>query len=283
MRFRHDRTGREDRRAARPPGRKGSGPRSCGRASTSPLESGELGDPRRRRSGTGPTARSRGRPPPRTRIKSWPTRGQCALRRRGSGSTCSSCTSRTATWCRASCPRCPTGAPDDYGGSLENRARLGLGGILDAVREVWPADKPDQRPDQRLPTADDGFDGDDAVALAPMLPRTAPTSSTSPPGRPVDAKPAYGRLYQTPFADRIRQETGVPTITVGAVSSVEDANTIIAGSGRADLCADVRPHLVDPYWTMNAALTRDYRGHLFLEAVPVRASPAGARRRRATR
>ena len=76
----------------------------------------------------------------------------------------------------------------------------------------------------------------------------------------VEAKPAYGRLYQTPFADRIRQETGVPTITVGAVASVEDANTIIA-SGRADLCAIARPHLVDPYWTMNAALDQDYRGH----------------------
>ena len=94
-----------------------------------------------------------------------------------------------------------------------------------------------------------GFTGDDAVALARMLPRTAPTSSTSRPGRPPPTRqPRYGRLYQTPFADRIRQEIGIPTITVGAVSCLEDVNTIVA-SGRADLVALARPHLVDPYWT----------------------------------
>ncbi|MBC3191159.1 bifunctional salicylyl-CoA 5-hydroxylase/oxidoreductase [Pseudonocardia sp. C8] len=151
---------------------------------------------------------------------------------------------------------------DDYGGSLENRARLGLR-ILDAVREVWPADKPISVRISATDWVDDGFDGDDAVALAPMLAaHGADIVDVSTGQTSVDAKPAYGRLYQTPFADRIRQETGVPTITVGAVSSVEDANTIIA-SGRADLCAIARPHLVDPYWTMNAALDQDYRGHPF--------------------
>ena len=148
---------------------------------------------------------------------------------------------------------------DSHGGSLVNRARLGLR-ILDAVREVWPEEKPISVRISATDWVDGGFDGDDAVALAPMLAaHGADIVDVSTGQTSTDADPAYGRLYQTPFADRIRQETGVPTITVGAVSSVEDANTIIA-SGRADLCALARPHLVDPYWTWNAALDQNYRG-----------------------
>jgi anthraniloyl-CoA monooxygenase len=165
---------------------------------------------------------------------------------------------------------------DSYGGPLENRARLALR-ILDAVREVWPQHKPISVRISATDWVDDGFDGDDAVALAPMLAaRGADIIDVSTGQTSVDAKPEYGRLYQTPFADRIRQETGVPTITVGAVSSVEDANTIIA-SGRADLCALARPHLVDPYWTLNAALDQDYRGH----AVPKQYRSGLTARRRA--
>jgi anthraniloyl-CoA monooxygenase len=105
-----------------------------------------------------------------------------------------------------------------------------------------------------------GFSGDDAVDLARMLAAYgADVVDVSTGQTSTDAAPKYGRLYQTPFADRIRQETGIPTITVGAVASVEDANTIVA-SGRADLCAIARPHLVDPYWTWNAALDQGYRG-----------------------
>jgi anthraniloyl-CoA monooxygenase len=66
-------------------------------------------------------------------------------------------------------------------------------------------------------------------------------------------RPRYGRLYQTPFADRIRHEANVPVMTVGGVASVDDVNTIIL-AGRADLCLLARPHLVDPYWTLNAAI-----------------------------
>ncbi|MDN5913811.1 MAG: bifunctional salicylyl-CoA 5-hydroxylase/oxidoreductase [Pseudonocardia sp.] len=150
---------------------------------------------------------------------------------------------------------------DDYGGLLENRARLGLQ-ILDAVREVWPDHKPISVRISATDWVDDGgFTGDDAVALAPMLAaHGADIIDVSTGQTSVEARPKYGRLYQTPFADRIRQETAIPTITVGAVASVEDANTIIA-SGRADLCALARPHLVDPYWTLNAALDQDHRGH----------------------
>jgi anthraniloyl-CoA monooxygenase len=148
---------------------------------------------------------------------------------------------------------------DHYGGSLANRARLGLE-ILDAVRAVWPEDRPISVRISATDWVDGGFDGDDAVALAPMLAaHGADVVDVSTGQTSTDADPAYGRLFQTPFADRIRQETGVPTITVGAVASVEDANTIIA-SGRADLCALARPHHVDPYWTWNAALDQDYRG-----------------------
>ena len=84
-----------------------------------------------------------------------------------------------------------------------------------------------------------------------------------------DARPAYGRLYQTPFADRIRQEVGIPTMTVGAVASVDDANTIIM-SGRADLVVIARPHLVDPYWTLNAAHRPGLRRACLAQPVPVR-------------
>ena len=165
---------------------------------------------------------------------------------------------------------------DDYGGSPANRARLGLR-ILDAVREVWPADKPISVRISATDWVDGGFDGDDAVALAPMLAaHGADVVDVSTGQTSIDARPRYGRLYQTPFADRIRQETGVPTITVGSVSSVEDANTIIA-SGRADLCAIARPHLVDPYWTLNAALDQDYRG----QAIPKQYRSGLSARRRA--
>jgi anthraniloyl-CoA monooxygenase len=70
-------------------------------------------------------------------------------------------------------------------------------------------------------------------------------------------KPAFGRSYQTPFADRIRHEVGIPVIAVGAISSYDDVNTIVL-AGRADLCALARPHLYDPHWTLHAAAEQDY-------------------------
>ena len=149
---------------------------------------------------------------------------------------------------------------DRYGGDLAGRARFPLE-ILDAVRAVWPAGRPLSVRISATDWVPGGFTGDDAVAFARMLAEhgcdivDVSTGQTS-----IDAKPAYGRLYQTPFADRIRQEVGIPTMTVGAVASVDDANTIIA-SGRADLAVLARPHLVDPYWTLNAALDQEFEGH----------------------
>jgi len=164
---------------------------------------------------------------------------------------------------------------DGYGGDLAGRARFGLE-LLDAVRAVWPGDRPISVRISATDWVDGGFTGDDAVALARMLAEHgADIVDVSTGQTSTDAKPAYGRLYQTPFADRIRQETGIPTMTVGAIASVEDANTIIA-SGRADLCCLARPHLVDPYWTLNAALDQNYRGH---PAPKQYRSGMGARRR----
>jgi anthraniloyl-CoA monooxygenase len=149
---------------------------------------------------------------------------------------------------------------DTYGGSLENRMRFPLE-VIAAVRAEWPADRPLSVRISATDWVGDGFDGDDAVILASRLHDIGcdiidvSTGQVDPTGRPE-----FGRLYQTPFADRIRQEAHVPTMTVGAVSSVDDVNTIIL-AGRADLCLLARPHLVDPYWTLNAAIDQGVAAH----------------------
>ena len=98
-----------------------------------------------------------------------------------------------------------------------------------------------------------GFDGDDAVALAAMLKEHGVDIVDVSTGQVwADDAPAFGRSFQTPFADRIRNEVDIPTIAVGAISSYDDVNTTIL-AGRADLCALGRPHLYDPYWTLHAA------------------------------
>jgi anthraniloyl-CoA monooxygenase len=146
---------------------------------------------------------------------------------------------------------------DEYGGALENRMRYPLE-IFDAVREVWPEDKPISVRISATDWVPGGFDGDDAVVFSRALKEhgcdliDVSTGQTT-----VDADPEYGRLYQTPFSDRIRHEAGIATMTVGAVSSIDDIHNILV-SGRADLCVLARPHLVDPYWTMNAAIDLGY-------------------------
>jgi anthraniloyl-CoA monooxygenase len=141
---------------------------------------------------------------------------------------------------------------DTYGGSLANRMRYPLE-VLDAVRAVWPADKPLSVRISATDWVDGGFTGDDAVELARALKAhgcdliDVSTGQTSP-----EAKPIYGRMYQTPFADRIRNEVGIPTLTVGNITSADQVNTILL-AGRADLVALARPHLRDPYFTLHAA------------------------------
>ena len=146
---------------------------------------------------------------------------------------------------------------DEFGGSIENRARFGAM-ILDAVREVW-GDRPISVRISATDWVDGGITDADVLTMSKIfVDHGADLIDVSTGQTSIKAQPAYGRLYQTPFSDRIRNEVGVPTITVGAVSSVDDVNTIVL-SGRADLCAIARPHLVDPYWTLNAALDLGHR------------------------
>ncbi|HJS71702.1 MAG TPA: bifunctional salicylyl-CoA 5-hydroxylase/oxidoreductase [Acidimicrobiia bacterium] len=151
---------------------------------------------------------------------------------------------------------------DEYGGSLENRMRYPLE-IFDAVREVWPEGKPISVRISATDWVEGGFDGDDAVAFArKLMEHGCDLIDVSTGQTTIEARPDYGRLYQTPFSDRIRNEVGIATMSVGAVSSIDDVHNILV-AGRADLCVLARPHLVDPYWTMNAAIDLGYAGHDF--------------------
>lgn len=151
---------------------------------------------------------------------------------------------------------------DEYGGTLENRMRYPLE-VFERVREAWPAEKPMSVRISATDWVDGGFDGDDAVTFAVELrDRGCDIIDVSTGQTSIDAAPEYGRLYQTPYADRIRNEAGIPTMTVGAVSSIDDVHNILV-AGRADLCLLARPHLVDPYWTLNAAIDLGFTGHDF--------------------
>ena len=149
---------------------------------------------------------------------------------------------------------------DEYGGDMGGRARWPLE-VFDAVRAVWPAELPMSVRISAVDWVEDGNTGADAVAFAQLLSDhgcdiiDVSTGQVHP-----DQSPDYGRLYQTPFSDRIRHEVGIPTMTVGAVSSVDDVNTILL-AGRADIALLARPHLVDPYWTLNAAIDLGYADH----------------------
>ena len=141
---------------------------------------------------------------------------------------------------------------DEYGGPLVHRARYPLE-VFAAVRAVWPAGKPMSVKISATDWAPGGFTPAEAVELGRMLKAYGCDIVTVSAGQTVpNATPVYGRLYQTPFSDRIRQEAGIPTMTVGAIASYADVNSIIA-AGRADLCVLARAHLYDPYWTLHAA------------------------------
>ena len=141
---------------------------------------------------------------------------------------------------------------DAYGGSVENRARYPLE-VFAAVRAVWPEDRPIS---VRL-SCHDWFPGgntaDDAVAMARLFKAAGADIIDCSSGQVVaDQKPVYGRMWQTPFADRIRNEVGIPTVAVGSIFEADHVNMVIA-AGRADLCAVARPHLADPAWTLHEA------------------------------
>jgi len=146
---------------------------------------------------------------------------------------------------------------DEYGGSLDNRMRFPLE-VFDACRSVWPDEKPMSVRISAVDWMPGGMEPDDAVAVARMLKAHGCDIVDVSAGQTVpDQRPVYGRLFQTPFADRIRHQVGMATMAVGNISSYMDVNTIVA-AGRADLCVLARAHLFDPYWTRHAAWMLGY-------------------------
>lgn len=152
---------------------------------------------------------------------------------------------------------------DEYGGSLANRLRFPLE-VFDAVRAAWPEAKPVTVRISATDWIEGGNNSDDSVEIARAFVAHGAAGLDISTGQVAKAeKPAYGRSFQTPFADRIRQEVaapaGVAVIAVGAISSYDDVNSILL-AGRADLVALGRTHLYDPQWTLHAAAEQDYAG-----------------------
>ncbi len=145
---------------------------------------------------------------------------------------------------------------DEYGGSLENRMRFPLE-VFRAMRAAWPDEKPMSVRISATDWQDGGLTGDDAVEVARLFAEAdCDLIDVSTGQTTADAEPVFGRMFQTPFSDQIRNEAGLATMCVGAITTADQVNTIIA-AGRADLVALARPHLVDPYFTMKAAAWYD--------------------------
>jgi anthraniloyl-CoA monooxygenase len=142
---------------------------------------------------------------------------------------------------------------DAYGGSLENRMRYPLE-VFHAVRAVWPPDKPiSVRISANDWVGEAGIQPQDAVEIARLLQAAGVDICDVSAGQTtIEAKPVYGRMFQTPFSDRIRNETGMATMAVGNIYEPDHVNSILM-AGRADLVCLARPHLADPYWTLHAA------------------------------
>jgi anthraniloyl-CoA monooxygenase len=146
---------------------------------------------------------------------------------------------------------------DEYGGSLSNRLRYPLE-VFRAMRSVWPVQRPMSVRISATDWVDGGISGEDSVEVAHAFKAQGAdlidvsTGQTSP-----DAQPVYGRMFQTPYADKIRNEVGIATMAVGNITETDQVNAILAG-GRADLVALARPHLADPFWTLHAAARLGY-------------------------
>jgi anthraniloyl-CoA monooxygenase len=138
---------------------------------------------------------------------------------------------------------------DEYGGSLENRLRYPLQ-VFAAVRAVWPAHLPMSVRISANDWVEGGITPDDAVLIARAFKAAGADMIDCSSGQvSKKERPTFGRMFQTPFADRVRNEAGIATIAVGAISEADHVNSIIA-AGRADLCAIARPHLANPAWTL---------------------------------
>jgi anthraniloyl-CoA monooxygenase len=147
---------------------------------------------------------------------------------------------------------------DGYGGSLENRMRFPLE-VLDAVRSAWPAQKPlSVRISATDWLAPAGVTPEESVLIARMLKEHgADVIDVSAGQTTPDARPVYGRMFQTPFSEQIRNEAGIATMAVGNITTWDQVNTIIA-AGRADLVCLARPHLANPHFTLHAAAWYGY-------------------------
>lgn len=147
---------------------------------------------------------------------------------------------------------------DEYGGSLANRVRYPLE-VFKALRAVWPQHLPMSVRISAHDWAPGGNTPDDAVEIARMFKEAGCDLIDVSSGQTTrQARPVYGRMYQTPFADHIRNEVQIATMAVGAIFEADHVNSIIA-AGRADLCAIARPHLADPHWTLHQAARLGYR------------------------
>jgi anthraniloyl-CoA monooxygenase len=144
---------------------------------------------------------------------------------------------------------------DEYGGPLANRMRFPLE-VFAAMRAAWPEHKPmSVRISAHDWVGDDGVTPDDAVQIASMFwCEGADVIDVSAGQTSIDAQPVYGRMFQTPFSDRIRNEAGIATMAVGNIYEPDHVNSILM-AGRADLVCLARPHLADPYWTLHAGVT----------------------------
>jgi anthraniloyl-CoA monooxygenase len=146
---------------------------------------------------------------------------------------------------------------DAYGGPLENRLRYPLE-VFAATRAAWPAVRPMSVRISATDWTEGGIDGAQAVEIARAFHASgADIIHVSAGQTSATARPVYGRMFQTPLSDRIRNEAGVPTIAVGNITEPDQVNAIVA-AGRADLCALARPHLADPQWTLHAAAQLGY-------------------------
>jgi anthraniloyl-CoA monooxygenase len=146
---------------------------------------------------------------------------------------------------------------DAYGGSPENRLRYPLE-VFNAVRAVWPAHLPMSVRISAHDWVEGGITPEDAVHIARAFKAAGADLIDCSSGQvSKQEKPVFGRMFQTPFADRIRQEAGIATMAVGAISEADHVNSIIA-AGRADLCAIARPHLANPAWTLTEAARIGY-------------------------
>ncbi|WP_127903289.1 bifunctional salicylyl-CoA 5-hydroxylase/oxidoreductase [Solirhodobacter olei] len=143
---------------------------------------------------------------------------------------------------------------DAYGGSLENRMRYPLE-VFAAMRAAWPEDRPmSVRISANDWVGDDGVTPEEAVDIARMFSAAgADIIDVSAGQTSTRARPVYGRMFQTPFSDRIRNEAGIRTMAVGNIYETDHVNSILM-AGRADLVCLARPHLADPYWTLHAAV-----------------------------